>query len=209
VAGAAFLVYIAVAFPETVVVGRATRGQGTAAKLAGVADHASELRVALLLSVMSCFCALVLAVTLYAITRDEDHELALLAFACRVAEGVTGAIGALTTVTLLWIATNTLDAASASAIGAILLKMEGWSPIIGATFFAVGSTIFSYLFLRGRMIPVALAWLGVLASVLLVVVLPLQLAGYVSGAITSYMWLPMLVFEVATAFWLLFKGVNA
>jgi len=83
-----------------------------------------------------------------------------------------------------------------------------------AFFFAVGSTLFSWLLLRGRLIPMALAWLGVLASVLLVVILPLQLAGLFGGpmswsaSVTWLVWLPMLVFEVALALWLLIKGVG-
>ena len=57
--------------------------------------------------------------------------------------------------------------------------------------------------------PLALAWLGVLyASVLLVVVLPLQLVRVGVGPITSFMWLPMLVFEVVLALWLIIKGVE-
>ena len=82
-----------------------------------------------------------------------------------------------------------------------------------AIFFAIGSTLFSWLLLRGRLIPVALAWLGVLASVLLVVVLPLQLAGLLGGptswsaSVTWLVWLPMLVFEVVLALWLLIKGI--
>ena len=84
-----------------------------------------------------------------------------------------------------------------------------------AIFFAVGSTLFCWLLLRGRMIPIALAWLGVVASVLLVVVLPLQLGGLFGGSmswsasITWMVWLPMLVFEVVLALWLLVKGVAA
>jgi hypothetical protein len=73
--------------------------------------------------------------------------------------------------------------------------------------FAFGSTIFSWLFLRGRMIPRSLAWLGVAASVLLVVLLPLELAGVVSGPITMIMWLPMAAFEIPLGLWLLIKGV--
>jgi hypothetical protein len=77
-----------------------------------------------------------------------------------------------------------------------------------ATFFAVGSTLFSYLLLKGRLIPIPLAWLGVIASVLLVVGLPLQLAGFLGGPVVSYMWLPMLAFEIPLALWLLInKGV--
>ena len=79
---------------------------------------------------------------------------------------------------------------------------------IGAIFFAVGSLIFSWLLLRGRMVPVSMAWLGVLASGLLTVVLPLQLAGFSTGPVTGYyQWLPALVFQVALALWLLIKGV--
>lgn len=83
-----------------------------------------------------------------------------------------------------------------------------------AIYFAVGSAIFSWLLLRGRIIPVPLAWLGVIASVLLVAILPLQLAGLFGGpmswsaSITWLVWLPMLVFELILALWLLIKGVN-
>src|SRR2546425_12018777 len=92
----------------------------------------------------------------------------------------------------------------AHALGAYLLQ---GNVALTATFFAVGSTLFSYLLLRGRMIPIPLAWLGVVASVLLVVGLPLQLAGFLRGPVTSIMWLPMLAFEVPLALWLLIKGV--
>ena len=78
---------------------------------------------------------------------------------------------------------------------------------MGAIFFAVGSTIFCYLLLRGRIVPVVLAWLGVLASVLLVVCLPLQLVGFLRGSFTSFMWAPMAGFEVTVALRLLIKGV--
>jgi hypothetical protein len=80
-------------------------------------------------------------------------------------------------------------------------------------FFAFGSLLFCWLLLRGRVIPVGLAWLGVIASVLLVVILPLQLAGLFggsmswAGAVTWLVWLPMLIFEVTLAFWLMVKGV--
>jgi hypothetical protein len=71
----------------------------------------------------------------------------------------------------------------------------------------VGSTLFSWLLLRGRMIPVAMARLGVFASVLLVVVLPLQLGDLFVGVVGWLQWMPMLVFELWLAFWLLIKGV--
>ncbi len=96
-------------------------------------------------------------------------------------------------------------------LGAYFLKMEG-SFNVSATFFALGGTIFCWLLLRGQMIPVALAWLGVLASILLVVCLPLQLANLLGqvdwfGTVTRRMWFPMSVFEVTLALWLIFRDV--
>ena len=208
ISGFTFLLYIAVTLTAMVLSGRATSGEGTAAKLASIAQHASDVRITVVLDLLQCFSALVLAVTLYAITRLQDPDLAMLALTCRVGEGVIGAVGIPRTLGLLWLATNAgagaPEPAAAHALGAFLLRGD---VALTATFFAVGSTLFSYLLLRGRMIPVPLAWLGVVASVLLVVGLPLQLAGFLRGTLTSLMWLPMLAFEVPLALWLLIKGV--
>ncbi len=209
IAGVTFLVYIAAGITSMVLYARATSGDGFAAQLATIAQHETDVRLTIVLNLLMNLSALVLAVTLYAITRDQDHDLAMLAMICRVAEGIAG-MDVSGTLGLLWLATATdataLDAGASSALGAFFLKM-GKTMGASATFFAVGSTLFSWLFLRGRMIPVALAWLGVLASILLVVLLPLQLAGLLGGPLTSFMWLPMLVFEVALALWLIIKGV--
>jgi hypothetical protein len=157
IAGLTFLVYIA-------------------AGVAGMA-LADGSAVNALLSLLLPFAALVLAVTLYALTRAQGPVLALLALTCRVAEAVVG------------------------------------DSELSAIFFAVGSLLFTWLLLRGRMIPGALAWLGVLASALLVAILPVQRAGLLGGSmawsssLTWLVWLPMLVFEVALALWLMLKGV--
>jgi hypothetical protein len=208
IAGFTFLFYIAAGIASLVLFGRATPGEGIAANLAGIALHETDVRITVVLGLLQCFSALVLAVTLHAITREQGPDLAMLAMICRVAEGVIAASGIPSTLGLLWLATATggsaPDPAAAQALAAFLLR---GNVALTATFFAVGSALFSYLLLRGRMIPISLAWLGVVASVLLVVGLPLQLAGFLRGPVTSFMWLPMLLFEVPLAFWLLVKGV--
>ncbi len=57
------------------------------------------------------------------------------------------------------------------------------------------------------MVPVPLAWLGVVASVLVVVCLPVQLAGFFGGPVLGLMWIPMGVFELVLGPWLIIKGV--
>lgn len=211
IAGVTFLVYIAAGITSLVIAGRASGSGGIAAKLVGYAQHATEIRVAFLFSLLASFCALVLAVTLYAITRDEDSDLAMLGLVCRVGEGVSGSLPVM--LGLLWLATATgpdaPDTTTARTLGAFLQKAGGWQTISSAILFAVGSTAFCWLLLRGRMIPVALAWLGIAASVLLVVALPLQLVGFFSGRVFDIIWAPMAVFEVVLALWLIIRGAAA
>jgi hypothetical protein len=208
IAGFTFLIYIAAGITSMMLTARATTGSGVAAQLATIAQHATDVRLTILLTLVMNLSALVLGVTLYAITREQDRDLALLGMTCRVAEGIAG-MDVSGTLGLLWLATATdapaLAGSGASALGAFFLKM-GQTMGASATFFAIGSTFFSWLLLRGRMIPVPLAWLGVVASVLLVVCCPLVLAGLLGGPVTTYMWLPMLLFEVVLALWLILKG---
>src|SRR6202162_4621742 len=105
VAGFTFLFYIAVALTGMVLSNRAASAEGTAAKLAGIAQHASDVRVAFVLELLGCFAALVLAVTLYSITRDQDRDLAMLAMICTLAEGVIGAVSLPRGLDQLWLAT--------------------------------------------------------------------------------------------------------
>ncbi len=207
-AGIAYLLYIAAAFPSMMLSNRATSGDGMAAKLTNMALHATDVRLAAVLSLIGCFCALVLAVTLYAITREQDRDLALLGLTCRVAEGVVGGASIPTTLGLLSIATavgtSAPDPAAAQTLGAFVLN-QSW--LIGATFFAVGSTIFCWLLFRGRMVPEWLAALGVIGSGMIAIGLPLQIMDLLPGLVTQLMWIPVAVFELVVAVWLIVKGV--
>jgi hypothetical protein len=207
-AGLAFLLYIAVGIPTLVLSSRAMAGHGVEAKLASVAHHMLDLRIAVLFVLFTSFCALVLGVTLWGLTREQDPVLAMLALTCRVCEGLAGALGVQRTMGLLWLAgPGAPDAATARTLGTWLL--EGQVSGVAAIFFSVGSVLFAWLLLRGRMIPAPLAWLGVVASAAAVVVLPLEFVDLFPGRWIWYIWLPLAAYEIPLALWLLFKGAAA
>jgi hypothetical protein len=156
------------------------------------------------------FSALVLGVTLYALTRDYDRDLTMLGLVCRTAEGIIGA-------TLLPVS---IAFGSTAAVGALVSRVAGTSDpasllasvqardtAVSALFFAVGSTALAWVMLRGRIIPIGPAWLGVFASALMVVALPLQLAGVVQGCVLRITSLPIVSFELPLGVWLIAKGV--
>lgn len=155
IAGFAFLFYIAA---------------GIASMAMTRAPYAAET-----VGLFTALSAVVLGVTLYAITRDAGREIALLGLACRIVEAGPGE---------------------------------------GTFFFAVGSTAFAWLLLRGQMVPAPLAWLGLAASLLLMILIPLQQFGLLGGpmnwssAATWTAWLPMLIYEVTLGLWLLIKGAK-
>jgi hypothetical protein len=209
-AGFAYLSYITVGAFNEFLMSRATSVAGTAEKLARIAEYSTDVRLAIILKLGECLSVFVLAVALYEITRQENQELAILGLACRVAEGVLIASLIPNRQALLWLANSGAavdapDAAITNALGAFLLAPG--APV-GAIFFAGGSTIFSYLLLRGRMVPVWLALWGVLASALLVLGLPFQIAGFLTGPLTVYQWVPAVIFAPVFALWLIIKGVK-
>jgi hypothetical protein len=210
-AGFTYLFYMGVGISNEVLMGRAKGAEGVAAKLASIAEHATEVRIATVLALLECLSAIVLGVALYGVTRDVDHELALLALVCRAAEGIINSINITSNLELLWLAqarngVGGLDAAATHALGTFLLIPGG---PLAAIFFAVGSALFSYLLLRGRLVPGALAGWGIFASVLLVVGLPLQVAGFFMGPLTGYQWVPAIGYALVLGLWLLIKGVAA
>ena len=212
IAGYMFLLYIATGIASMILYGQATHGPGVAERLASMAQHAPLVRLTVLLTFLTFVYAVVLGVTLYALTREQDRDLAMIALCCRLSEGVIGAVSGVRTLGILSLATAGAaaapsDASATNTLASTMFAMGGPYTLISASCFAVGSTLFSYLFLRARSIPVWLAWLGVLSSILLVVGLALQIADVLPDPLASYMWIPMAVFEVVLALWLILKGV--
>ena len=161
------------------------------------------------LSFAMCFCAFTLGVTLFAVTCDVDRDIAMMGMVCRVAEGIAGIVFMAPGLAIHSAASipGTPDAATLLALEVLLSRAERLNFSVAGMLFAVGSTLFCWLLMRGRVIPIGLAWLGLLASLLIVVALPLQLGRVLTGSFTTLMWIPMAAFEIPAGIWLLVKGV--
>ena len=141
IAGFTFLVYIAAGITSLVLFSQATGGQEVPAKLENIARHVFQLRLTTILGLLGAVCAFVLAVTLYAITRDQDSDLANARFDLPRWRGFAQ-LGTSTGPTKP-------DAVTLQALGTYILAGPEW--IMAAVLFAMGSTLFSYLFLRAEL----------------------------------------------------------
>lgn len=205
-AGATFLAYIALGIASLVLFSQAAGTGEPAQRLAALASHLAPARASLVLGLSTGFVALALGVALYGLTQQVDPHIALLALSCRVVEGAMAAVGTMLSLALLALASGqvAVDPQIRVGLGTLLLSSDQWLTTVSATFFAVGSTFFCYLLLRGRVIPVLLARIGLGASVLLVVGLPARAIELIPSSLAMWMWLPMLLFEVPCGLWLLF-----
>jgi hypothetical protein len=214
IAGTTFLLYIAIGITSIYLTPRLTNGAvETADKLAAAVQNNGLAQLNIILTLLSAACAVVLAITIYGLTREVDRELAIMALCWRVAEAVIIVMATMILITSMSIASSvtngeTADVQPLTALAEVIFQIEGSTGLLAGLCFALGSTVYCYLFLRGRSIPAWLAWLGVISSIILVVLLPLRIAGILEGLAATIIWLPMLLFELILSIWLLTKGVK-
>ncbi len=155
----------------------------------------------------------VLAFALYAVLESVNKRLAQLALCMRLGASFVGAASL-----MFRVAQARLYQASATAglftteqlrtLVAVSQRAAGAGFTVSMMFLGLSSTIFFVLFLRSRYLPAALARFGIVSSPLLVAA---AVAMFVFPERTNelkLMGVPGLLVEVATAFWLLFKGLQ-
>lgn len=207
IAGFTLLAYIAAGVVSLVLTQAIGAQPDIAGKLARAAENIMFLRYAALLDLLCAFFALILAVTLYAVTSPHGATAAMFAMICRVVEGLLIATSLSDTLGVLWLLEQpTEGSGNVHLLASYVMRSE---VALTSIFFAMGSLTFAWLFLRGRLIPAPLAWLGIIASLVLLIVLPPQLVGFLSDPMLSVAWLPMLLFEVPLALWLIWGKYGA
>lgn len=184
-------------------------GRGTAAdRIAAVAAHASDLRMACVLTLANALCALILAVAMYFYTRDGGVELATFGLIGRTVETALYGVFALCHVALVSIATSSTDAST--AIDARLVREIGLSAhrvsMAAGFFFAAANVAFAWLLLRARLAPRFVALIGLVGALVPLTGVPLQMIDATRGFATPLLWVTMFLFELLFAVWLLATG---
>jgi hypothetical protein len=103
-----------------------------------------------------------------------------------------------------------VDTAQLQALARAFLSMYGIGLSIGFVFLGLGSAVFSYVWLKSRYIPKALAILGIFGSLLLAVMtLVTMVFPVVWERIGMAYMMPMGLYEVGLGLWLLIKGLQS
>jgi hypothetical protein len=215
VAGFCFLFLIATGLLSGVLWSGVRTTGGISDTLTSISESSSGIRLSVVLSILGGITTLVLAAMLYAIVARQDRNLAILALSCRAVEAGLYAVGILNTLALLSMSQSYSnagadDVSSVRVLADLLMKVRPMSSNIGAIFFSVGSAFYCYLLLKARSIPVPLSAIGLVGSLLVFVGVPLQTAFSQStfAGVSALIWVPIAIFEISAAVWLLLKGAR-
>lgn len=198
-------------------------GQFITSHIAGSGDFTEQLqhimagaqlyRAALWIQMLTSVLTVLLAYGLYVAVRSVDEDLARLAMYWRLGEAFIGGAASIMVFAQLNLFTEPkyLDMLGADKLQMVIGMINGAASVsfnITTTFFSVGSTLFFYLFLKSRSIPVILSTFGIFASI---VVLLTSLANLVFpeyADVIKFGWAPIFISEITTGIWLLVRGVK-
>ncbi len=156
------------------------------------------------------------AVTLYPIVQRQNEGLALGYVAGRVVESTIIIVGIISMVTLVRMRQDVAGAAGASAVslvvaGKTLMAIHDWTFLFGPDLvLGVNSFMLAYLMYRSRLVPRTIAVLGLVGGPLVFLAATLVLFGVFKqySSIPTVAALPVFLWEVSLAIWMIAKGFN-
>jgi Domain of unknown function (DUF4386) len=176
--------------------------------------HETLFRVGVAGDMVYCVSVVVLLTALYVILKPVSQNLALLAAFGRLIHGLTWLLVTLNLFTALRLLS---DAEYSRAFGpdqlpalARLYLSGSDAYYVGLLFWALGATVGSYLWFKSNYIPRALAAFGVMSSAWCAACTFVFYIFPDFPKVVNLWWFdsPMVVFELALSFWLLFKGLR-
>ena len=177
--------------------------------------HEIRFRLSIACNLLYVATVAVLLAALYVILKPVNRGLALAAAFCRLVFammwGVT-ALNMINALTLLGDAPylHVFGADQLQTLARLHLRSSFDGYYIGLPFFALASTICSYLWFKSAYIPRALAAFGVIASAWCVLCAFAFIIFPHFNETVNIWWFdtPMAFFEIALGVWLLFKGLR-
>jgi hypothetical protein len=144
-----------------------------------------------------------LALGLYFTLKIFQPVASAIALVCRLVETFVGLIAALVRFDAV------RSACMGTHFGNAVLNLVAWNEAksFDALIFTIGSTLFFFVFVRSVAIPRVLGRLGLAASIIAFAACATHLLHPSYPALSAIPWIPMLLAELSTGSWLLFRAV--
>lgn len=179
--------------------------------LISVSENENQIVMGMLLVLVMGFTLAMIPVMLYPVFKKLNEILALGAVVFRgVLEAVMYIALAVNWVLLLtlsqeYVAAEGINSTTFNALGAVMLKADGWLGYVLSLVFSLGALMIYTIFYQWRLIPRWLSAWGLIGAVLYLASPLLAVFGF------NYelLQMPLAIQEMVFALWLIVKGFNA
>ncbi|MBY8998900.1 MAG: DUF4386 domain-containing protein [Candidatus Thorarchaeota archaeon] len=177
-----------------------------------VSNSAWLMQLGIAVELIAAIGVVMLGGLLYLLLKRQDAKIALVAMVLYIIEVVALIISQVATAALLLISQDSVTAghpAYLQTLGTLFLEIHDF--VFGSVlmlFFALGATMFYYLFYKSGHLPKGLALFGLTTAVLSLLSILITIFGIVNTEAVMIVFLLNLPFELGTGLWLLVKGIR-
>jgi hypothetical protein len=176
--------------------------------MTNIANNALQMRASIVVEMVTAIGIVMLGSLLFVTLRRQNGTMALVALGLYLMEATILAASRIPAFSLLRTSQESVLAghpAHLQALGDLLYESQSFGYDLHMLPFALGATLFYYLFFRSGFLPRVLSIWGLIAAPLSLVGILLYLLGY---DIPTIVFLPNLPFEIGVGLWLVVKGIR-
>ena len=206
--GAAFLLQAIASAGWTVLQLQLIVPEDITASMTNIANNPLQMRASIVLTMITVMAIVMLGSLLFVTLRKVNGPIALVALGLYLIEVAVLAVSRIPAYALLRVSQESVATghpAYLQTLGNLLYESADFGDWFHMLPFAVGATLFYYLFFKSGYIPRPLAFVGLIVAPLALIGTLLGLLGF---DVPIAVLIPNLPFELSMGLWLLIKGIN-
>jgi len=176
--------------------------------MTNIADNALQMRASIVVEMITAIGIVMLGALLFVTLKKQNMKIALVALGLYLIEAALLAASRIPAFSLLRISQESVIAghpAYLQTLGNLFYESQSFGYDLHMLPFALGATLFYYLFLKSGFLPRVLSLWGLIAAPLALIGTLFALLGY---DVPLIVFLPNLPFELTMGVWLMVKGIR-
>ena len=178
------------------------------ASMTNISSNALQMRASIVGEIITAIGIVILSVLLYGTLKQQNVKVARVALGVRLVEAALLAASRIPAFSLLRTSQESVLAghpAYLQTLGSLFYESQEFAYSLNMLLFALGATLFYWLFFKSRFIPRTLSLFGLIAAPLAVIGTLGELVGI---DVPILLFIPNLPFELAIGLWLMIKGIR-
>jgi hypothetical protein len=178
------------------------------ASMTNISSNALQMRASIVVEMITAIGIVMLGSLLFVTLKKQNMKIALVALGLYLVEATILAVSRIAAFSLLVISQESVTAghpAYLQTLGNLFYESQSFGYDLHMLPFALGATLFYYLFFKSGFLPRVLSLWGLIAAPLALIGILFALLGY---DVPIVVFIPNLPFELGVGVWLIVKGIR-